>query len=87
MKKEDSERLVSVYKTGNPAIIAVIKSVLDEAGIKYLVKGENLQNLFGVGTIGTGYNLITGPVDFQVMPEDEEYARELLKDIDEDSES
>ncbi len=85
MGNEDNEFLVSVYKTGNQAIIAVVKSILDEAGIKYMAMGDNLQNLFGLGSIGTGYNILTGPVDFRVMPEDEEYAKELLKDIDEES--
>ena len=59
------------------------KSILDEAEIKYLIKNEGVQALFGVGTIGTGFNPITGPVTFQVMPEDEEEAKELLKDVSE----
>lgn len=81
-EKEDHERLVTVYETGNEAVVAVIKSILDEAGIRYLAKGEGVQDLFGVGILGTGFNPITGPVQFRVMPEDQEYATELLKDID-----
>ncbi|HAY35265.1 MAG TPA: DUF2007 domain-containing protein [Ignavibacteria bacterium] len=81
-EKENHERLVTVYETGNEAVVAVIKSVLDEAGIRYLAKGEGVQDLFGVGVLGTGFNPITGPVQFRVMPEDEEYARALLKDIE-----
>lgn len=85
MSNEDNEFLVSVYKTGNPAIVAVVKSILDEAGIKFMPKGENIQNLFGIGNIGTGYNILTGPVEFLVMPEDEAYAKILLSEIDEES--
>ncbi|HQY19832.1 MAG TPA: DUF2007 domain-containing protein [Ignavibacteria bacterium] len=81
-EKENHEKLVTVYETGNEAVVAVIKSVLDEAGIRYLAKGEGVQDLFGVGILGTGFNPITGPVQFRVMPEDQEYATELLKDID-----
>ncbi|MBS1517781.1 MAG: DUF2007 domain-containing protein [Bacteroidetes bacterium] len=81
-EKEDHERLVTVYETGNEAVIAVIKSILDEAEIRYLAKGEGVQDLFGVGILGTGFNPITGPVEFRVMPEDAEYARELLKDVE-----
>lgn len=81
-EKEDHERLVTVYETGNEAVVAVIKSILDEAGIRYLAKGEGVQDLFGVGILGTGFNPITGPVQFRVMPEDQEYALELLKDVD-----
>ena len=82
-EKEDHERLVSVFETGNEAIVAVVKSILDEAKIRYLAEGEGVQDLFGVGVLGTGFNPITGPVIFQVMPEDAEYARELLKDVSE----
>ncbi|MBK9331219.1 MAG: DUF2007 domain-containing protein [Ignavibacteria bacterium] len=81
-EKENQQRLVTVYETGNEAVVAVIKSVLDEAEIRYLAKGEGVQDLFGVGILGTGFNPITGPVQFRVMPEDEEYARALLKDIE-----
>jgi hypothetical protein len=80
-EKEDHERLVTVFETGNEAVVAVVKSLLDEAKIRYLAQGEGVQDLFGVGVIGTGFNPITGPVVFQVMPEDAEYAQELLKDV------
>ena len=80
-EKEDHERLVTIFETGNEAVVAVVKSLLDEAKIKYLAQGEGVQDLFGVGVIGTGFNPVTGPVEFKVMPEDAEYARELLKDI------
>lgn len=82
-QKEDHENLVDVYATGNEAVVAVVKSILDEAGIRYMAKGEGVQDLFGVGVLGTGFNPITGPVIFRVMPEDVEYARELLKDVTE----
>lgn len=80
---ENSEKLVTVYKTGHQAVIAVIKSLLDEAGIKFFAKGESVQNLFGVGVLGTGFNPLTGPVEIQVLEENEEYARELLRDVKE----
>lgn len=82
-EKEDGERLVTVFETGHDGVIAVVKSMLDEANIRYLAKGEGVQDLFGVGVLGTGFNPITGPVQFRVMPEDAEYARELLKDVKE----
>ncbi|HMS63735.1 MAG TPA: DUF2007 domain-containing protein [Ignavibacteria bacterium] len=80
-EKEDHENLVNVYATGNEAVVSVVKSILDEAGIRYLAQGEGVQDLFGVGVLGTGFNPITGPVIFKVMPEDEAYAKELLKDV------
>jgi hypothetical protein len=84
-EKLDHEKLVTIYKTGNEAIVVLIKSMLDEAGIKYSITGEGLQGLLGVGVIGTGFNPLTGPVQLKVMPEDEEYAKELLKDINENT--
>lgn len=83
MDAEDKEKLVSVYKTGHHGTIAVVKSILDEAEIKYSVKGEGIQDLIGAGIFGVGYNPITGPVEFLVLEENAEYARELLKDVDE----
>ncbi len=83
-EKEDHENLVTVFETGNEAIVGLVKSMLDEAKIRYLAQGEGVQDLFGVGVLGTGFNIVTGPVVFQVMPEDAEYARELLKDVKDD---
>lgn len=79
--KLDHESAVTVFSTGNEAVISVIKSILDEANIRYLIKGENVENLFGIGVIGTGFNPVTGPVEIKVMPEDVNYAKELLKDV------
>ena len=83
MSDVDHERLVTVFKTGHEGIVALVKSILDEAKIQYLAKGEGVQDLFGVGVLGTGFNPITGPVEFRVMPEDVKYAEELLKDVKE----
>lgn len=73
MNKEDNENLVSVYTSTNHAIIAVVKSILDEAGIEYLAKGDNLQSTYAINAF---------PVEFQVMPDDVEFAKELLKDVE-----
>jgi len=75
--------LITIFESGNQGIIAFVKSILDSAEIPYLVKGENIQNLFGLGVIGTGFNPISGPVQIQVNREDESAARELLAEIDE----
>jgi hypothetical protein len=83
-EKLDHERLVPIFETGHDGVIAIVKSMLDQAQIKYMVEGEGVQDLFGVGVIGTGFNPITGPVVFKVMPEDVNYAKELLKDVKED---
>ncbi len=71
---EDSETLVTVYTSGNNAICALVKSMLDEAGITYLAKGDNLQSAYPINAF---------PVEFQVLTSDVEFARELLKDVEE----
>ena len=77
---------VTVLRTGDPALLAVAKSVLSEAGIPSLSKGEGIQDLFGLGRVGTGYNVLTGPVELQVMRENEHDARRLLAALEEGAE-
>ena len=78
---EDAEplELVTVLETGDQSMIAVARSVLEAANIPCIARNEKLQNLFGWGSIGTGYNVAMGPIRLQVLREDEEVARELLK--------
>lgn len=82
MENLDKERLVTVFKSGHEGLIALVKSLLDEAEIKYLVKNEGVQDLIGLGVVGTGFNPVIGPVQIQVLPEDEAEAREILKDVE-----
>lgn len=73
--------LVKVWEGGNPALLAVIESVLDDAGIEYSTTSENLQDLFGGGRFGSGFNYLIGPVKFFVRAEDESEARALLDQL------
>ena len=61
---------VTVRKTGNPIVLAMVKSLLDSAGIRYFVKGEVLQDLFRVGT-----------AEIQVGKDDVPEARRLLLEV------
>jgi hypothetical protein len=70
--------LMTVLETGDQSLVAVARSVLDAAGIPCVAKNERLQNLFGWGTIGTGFNAAMGPIRLQVLREDAEVAKELL---------
>lgn len=76
--------LERVYVAGDPAVIPLIKSLLDDAEIEYLVKGETIQDLFGWGRLGTGVNYITGPVEFYVSNKDAFTAREILSHMADD---
>lgn len=86
MENLDKEKLVTVFKSGHEGLIALAKSILDEAGIEYLVKNEGVQDLVGLGVVGTGFNPLTGPMCIQVLPENEKMANELLKGVEESTE-
>ncbi|HCR17824.1 MAG TPA: hypothetical protein DIU35_10105 [Candidatus Latescibacteria bacterium] len=63
--------LVTVLNVNNPADIALAKSILDDAKIRHMVKGDRvLQDLYGMGQ-----------VEIQVFASDAERARGLLSDI------
>ena len=82
-EEEESLELTTVLVTGNPVVIALAKSLLDDAEIRYSVKGEGLQEVYGAGRIGSGYNVIFGPVQIQVLRDDEAVAREVLQGLEE----
>ena len=70
--------MATVLVTGDQTLMAVAKSILDSAGIVSIARNERLQNLFGWGNIGAGYNVAMGPIQLQVLEEDAAVARELL---------
>ncbi|SRR6266550_1696325 len=69
--------LVCVLATGDAGLIAVAKSLLEAEEIDYFVRGDGLQDLFGLGRIA-GYGFATGPAEFLVREDDADRARELL---------
>lgn len=74
--------LVTVFRTGDAALIAFVKSLLEGERIEYTTRGESIQNLFGYARVSMPVDPVAGPVEFQVRPEDEQRSRDLLKDID-----
>src|SRR5262249_29192031 len=54
--------LVCVFTTGDPALIAFTKSLLEGDDIEYFVRGEDLQNMFGLAA--------GGPAEFWVREDD-----------------
>ena len=73
-------QLVSVLATGDAAVIAIAKSLLEGEQIDYLVRGDGLQDLFGLGRI-TGFSYAMGPAEFWVRVDDVDRARELLEGL------
>ena len=61
-------------------MIAFAKSLLEAENIDYFVRGEGLQDLFGLGRLTT-FNFAMGPAEFLVRADDADRARELLEGV------
>jgi hypothetical protein len=72
---------ITVLESGDPALLAVAKSLLESADIECFAKGEGVQDLFAGGRLGTGFNPFAGPVQLQVAAEDAEEAKALLRHL------
>jgi hypothetical protein len=73
--------VVTVFRVGDPALVALAESLLLEEGIPYTKKGEQIQDLFALGRFPAGFNPITGPIQIQVPEEYVDQATEILKDL------
>lgn len=78
---DNSPGPVTVLETSDQGLIAIAKSLLEEAEIPFFAKGEGVQDLFGWGRLGTGFSIIAGPIALQVPADNAEEARVLLKDL------
>jgi hypothetical protein len=56
----------------------VARSLLQSAGIHFVVQGERLQELIEPGRLGLNYSVPVGPVKLQVQAEYADDAREIL---------
>jgi hypothetical protein len=78
-EKQEFITFVPIYSTCNLAFVAVVKSVLESAGIIFNVRNEQVQNLWGLGSLG---NNIT-PMIIEVEKERAEEAKALIKELEE----
>jgi hypothetical protein len=69
----------TVFGTADPVLLMTVKALLEEAGIPYLARGEGMQDLFGLGRLGTGFNLVVGPMEVQVPTARRQEAEDLLR--------
>lgn len=63
----------------DPALAPVAVAMLEEAGIRHELAGEGVQDLFGAGRLGTGWNVLTGPVRFRVEASRVDEARRIVE--------
>ncbi len=76
--------LVTVFDTSDPALLPVIKSILQGAGIAFLVQGEEAMSLLPIGEVIVPFTKRGLAARFMVKPEDAEAATELLRELRED---
>jgi hypothetical protein len=76
---------VPVLTLSNAALVSFARSLLESAGIRFFIKNEGVQDLFGMGRLGSGFNPLTGPPIIYVDPDRVEEARDLLADLDGDT--
>lgn len=72
--------LVKVFESSDLGMTAIIKSVLNDADIEFLIKGEHMQSILG-GQFSFAFGADIGKVEFFVHKDDEEVAIELLTEL------
>lgn len=80
---EPDVEIVKVFEATNAAVLPLVQSVLQDAEIEFMTKGDHLQDLFAVGRLGMGSNNAIGPATIWVRKDDEAEARELIAMLDE----
>jgi hypothetical protein len=76
--------LVAVFTTADSSLLPIVKSVLDAAGIPYLVQGDETLGLFPLGRFGVGVSKRTLGAIVRVPQSRLEEARELLEGFEEE---
>lgn len=81
-KPKDGEHdFVKIFESSDLGLTAIIKSILINADIEYLVRGEHMQSILG-GQFSFAFGADIGKVEFFIHKDDEEVAVELLTEID-----
>lgn len=75
--------LVQVFNTTDPALFPIVKSVLDAAGIPYLVQGEEHLGLFPLGLFGAAVSKRALGAIIRVPADRADETRELLNGVTE----
>ena len=76
----ESLKLVTIHKAANETELSILSSLLENADIQFYVKNSKVQDLFGWGRFGTGYNLVTGPMILQVEKKNFSKARGIVEE-------
>lgn len=72
---------VAVFAAKDRASLLLAQSLLDSGGLRYLVISDFAQDIFGIGRIGIGWNLATGPPTIWVSRHNADAAQKVLSDL------
>ena len=73
-------KFVTVFVPQNESEHLAAQAILKAEDINFVSKNVTVQNLFGAGIIGTGFNILTGPIEIQVAEADAANAQLLLEE-------
>lgn len=76
---DHDKELVAVLRTSDSNLLPVVKSMLDAAGIPYVVQGDEAMGLFPLGPFGGGMIRRVLGAAILVPRDREEEARQLLE--------
>jgi hypothetical protein len=77
----EAGELVPVFETADSAEAIVVKSLLESERIYHVSQNEILQDFFGAGRVGAGYNSIIGLIRILVAKADKNKAVQILKEM------
>lgn len=83
MKKERHGEMIVVYEVWDPALLPIVKSLLQSAEIPFFVQGEEAMSLFPVGRMIGPFAKRGMAAAVMVPAEHLEAAREVLSEVEE----
>ena len=78
--EQQYEDMIVILETANEVEILRAKTVLESAGIPFIARNDQLQDLFAAGRLG-GFNPVIGPVQFLVAAERAQEAQRLITEM------
>ncbi len=78
----ENDDLELVLQTGSATLVAVLRSVLESEEIPHVIRGDGVQDLFGLGRLAAGFNFIVGPIQVLVPSDQVERVHEILAQLD-----
>lgn len=79
-QEEKPSDFVKIFESADLGLTAIIKSILINADIEYIVRGEHMQSILG-GQFSFAFGADIGKVEFFIHKDDEEVAVELLTEL------